>query len=222
MLLALDTSTRVIGVAVYDGVRVLSENSWLSQNYHTVELAPTVQNALRSIGSKMTEVNAVGVAIGPGSFTGLRIGLALAKGLAFSRKIPIIGIPTLDILAAAQPISDMVLACVLEAGRSRFAVGWYLASGSVWLPKGEIENLTINSFVEQVQRPTQICGELDEAIIARLSSLDETINLAHPFQSVRRPAVLAELAWERFKENDFDEPATLRPIYLHHGTPIPG
>jgi len=222
MLLAVDTSTRVIGVALYDGIRVLGEFSWFSKNHHTIELAPTVKTALDSVGANETVLSAVGVAIGPGSFTGLRIGLALGKGLSLSRKIPIIGIPTLDILAEAQPVLDSSLVCMLEAGRRRFAVGWYRASREKWIPDGEIKNLTADSFIDQIQRPTKVCGELNEDLISRLSDLDEKVILAPPSQSVRRPAVLAELAWNRFVENECDDPAMLKPIYLHHGTPIPG
>jgi len=221
MLLAVDTSTRVIGVALFDGIRVLSEFSWFSKNHHTIELAPTVKTALDSIGADETKLSAVGVAIGPGSFTGLRIGLALAKGLAMSRKIPIFGIPTFNILAKAQPISESSLVCVLEAGRRRFAVGWYLSKGKEWSPDGEIKNLTAESLIEEIHGPTRVCGELNEALISRLSDLDEMIILAPPSQSVRRPAVLAELAWDRFVDNEFDDPEMLKPIYLHHGTPIP-
>ena len=102
MLLAVDTSTRAMGVALYDGARVLSEMTWISKNHHTIELAPTVEQALGHIGGGSDDLKALGVAIGPGSFTGLRIGLALAKGLALSHRLPIVGIPTLDVVAGAR------------------------------------------------------------------------------------------------------------------------
>ena len=60
MLLAVDTSTRVIGVALYDGIRVLSESSWYSKNHHTIELAPTVKTALDSVGA-----DEIGLSAGP-------------------------------------------------------------------------------------------------------------------------------------------------------------
>jgi tRNA threonylcarbamoyladenosine biosynthesis protein TsaB len=222
MLLAVDTSTRVIGVALYDGVRVLSELTWLSKNHHTVELAPTVKNACKSVGVEPSDIGSMGVAIGPGSFTGLRIGLAFAKGLALSRKIPIMGIPTLDILAASQPLQDVLLMCVIEAGRSRFAVGWYQNEGKLWTQEGEIKNLTTEALIESIKKPVRICGELTEDLIAQLEVLDTEVNIALPSESVRRPGVLAELAWKRFERNDYDEPSALRPIYLHQGPPIPG
>ena len=119
ILLAIDTSTRMVSLALYDGVQVLSESSWTSTDYHTVELAPAVAEAFGKANLTANDLNVLAVALGPGSFTGLRIGMALAKGLALARHLPMIGIPTLDILAAAQQIGQTQLAAVLRAGRRR-------------------------------------------------------------------------------------------------------
>ena len=105
MLLAVDTSTAQVGLAVYDGVQVISEYAWRSGQRHTVELAPAVFELLKRCGLTMDDVRALGVALGPGSFTSLRVGLSLVKGFALARDLPLIGIPTLDILATAQPLS---------------------------------------------------------------------------------------------------------------------
>ena len=78
MLLAIDTSTRTVGVALYDGDQIWNETTWTSHDYHTVELAPGIQDILQKSGVAITEIEAIAVAIGPGSFTGLRIGLAVA------------------------------------------------------------------------------------------------------------------------------------------------
>jgi tRNA threonylcarbamoyladenosine biosynthesis protein TsaB len=80
----------------------------------------------------MDDVRALGVALGPGSFTSLRVGLSLSKGLALSRHIPLIGIPTLDIPAAAQPASKLPCWLSIQAGRGRLAVGWYKSTRK-WL-----------------------------------------------------------------------------------------
>ena len=124
MLLAVDTSTTQVGLAIYDGAQVLGEFAWRSGQRHTVELAPAIAELLAHCALTMNDVNALGVALGPGSFTSLRVGLALVKGLALSRHIPLIGIPTLDILAHAQPVSKLPLAVAIQAGRGRYALGW--------------------------------------------------------------------------------------------------
>jgi tRNA threonylcarbamoyladenosine biosynthesis protein TsaB len=222
MLLAIDTSTRVVGVALYDENRVLSEEAWLSRNHHTVELGPAVAATLARLHVQCSELCAIGVAIGPGSFTGLRIGLALAKGLAFSQNIPIVGIPTLDVLVAAQPVTERKLVGVLEAGRRRLAVGWYQAVGGHWKSKGALENLTVNAFIERIQGPILVCGELSEVLRHEMTRDRLDVRLTSPAQSIRRPAFLAELAWKRWQNGDIDDPSTLKPIYLHFDEPIPG
>ncbi len=222
MLLALDTSTRSVGIALYKEARVLGEVVWASQSYHTVELAPAIDELLHKTGVQNTSLEAIGVAIGPGSFTALRIGLAYAKGLAFSRRIPLIGIPTLNILAQAQPMHIKNLAAILQAGRTRLAVGWYQKKQRHWHPVEKLENLTSDEFLEKLQQPTWVCGELTPQLRQRLAEEVENVDVASPAQSVRRPAILAELAWTRWQAGEIDAPEMLSPIYLHHGEPIPG
>ncbi len=222
MLLAVDTSTRNISIALYDGGCVLSEMFWSSPNYHTVELAPAVALMLSKARITSKDLKAAGVAIGPGSYTGLRIGLAFVKGLALSHHIPLMGVPTLDILAASQPISSLSLAAVLEAGRKRMSVGWYRVEHGNWRSTGQLENMSLEEFAEALQEPTWICGELSDQVRARLGQLGENVQIASPAQSVRRSAFLAELAWHRWQAGQIDDPAILAPKYLHTGSPIPG
>jgi tRNA threonylcarbamoyladenosine biosynthesis protein TsaB len=110
MLLAIDSSTRSSGVAIYDGVQVLYESSWQSAQFHSVELSPAIDLALQRVGLGTKDLKAIAIAIGPGSYTGLRIGLALAKGLAFARTLPLIAVPSLDVQAAGQPLQDLPMA----------------------------------------------------------------------------------------------------------------
>jgi tRNA threonylcarbamoyladenosine biosynthesis protein TsaB len=222
ILMAIDTSTRMVGLALFDGAQVLSEASWSSQDYHTVELAPAVAEALRKAGFSYEALGALAVALGPGSFTGLRIGMALAKGLALARHLPIIGIPTLDILAAAQPAGPNRLAAVLRAGRGRLAVGWYEAAGNIWKMAQQVEVFTPEELARRISEPTTICGELSEQEREFLGRDHPNITLASPAQSLRRAGFLAELAWKRWKAGSTDDPASLSPVYLHYNEPIPG
>src|SRR5512133_429109 len=105
MLLAIDTSTQVMGIALYDDPMVVGEMQWTSANHHTVELTTAVDLLMKRCGVKPSDLTLLVVALGPGTFTGLRIGLAFAKGLALSLRIPLIGVPTFDFLAASQPLS---------------------------------------------------------------------------------------------------------------------
>jgi tRNA threonylcarbamoyladenosine biosynthesis protein TsaB len=222
MLLALDTSTRMVGLALYDGLQIISETTWQSRDYHTVELAPAVAELLAHSGVKASDLTVLAVAIGPGSFTGLRIGLALVKGLALANRIPLVGIPSLDILAAAQPLCRELMAAILRAGRGRLAVGWYRVADSAWRARGAVEVLTVQELSERIQEPTLVCGELSEDEQRLLARKRKNVIIAPAAQSVRRPAWLAELGWKRWLAGRVDDPSTLSPIYLHYNEPIPG
>jgi len=213
MLLAVDTSTTQVGIALYDGAQVIAEYAWRSNRRHTVELAPGISDLLTRCGLTMDDVTALGIALGPGSFTSLRVGLALVKGLAFSKNIPLIGISTLDILAHAQPESELPLAVAIQAGRSRFALGWYKSSKKAWQAQGEARIVTIDEINAEVESPSILCGEFSAEERQELNN--KNIRLASPAQSVRRPAVLAELAWMRWQAGNVDDAASLAPIYLH-------
>jgi len=221
MLLALDTSTHKVGLALYDGVQVLGEMMWTSRQFHTVELAPAIAELLARVEAGPSQLSAVAVAIGPGSFTGLRIGLALAKGLALAQRLPLVGIPTLDILAVAQPRLELPMAAVLRAGRGRLAVGWYKVVEAEWRSNGSIEVLTADELNQRIHVPTLVCGELSDEERRLLGRRRKTVLLASPSQSTRRPGWLAELGWRRWQAGQVDDAATLSPIYLHHSLPIP-
>jgi tRNA threonylcarbamoyladenosine biosynthesis protein TsaB len=221
MLLAIDTSTRQMGLALYDGAQVIGELLWHSRHYHTVELAPAVANLLSRSGLKMDAIQALGVALGPGSFTSLRVGLAFVKGLALARHLPIIGVHTLDVVAAAQAVRDMPLAAVLQAGRGRLALAWYEAGETGWVAKGPASVTTADKLADSINKPTIVCGELTADERQRLARKRVNVLLASPAACVRRPGILAELAWERWQAGAQDDADSLAPIYLHVADPIP-
>lgn len=220
MLLAVDTSTRSVGIALYDGTSVLGEMSWYSHNYHTVELAPSVQALFNRCGIQPGQLTVLAAALGPGSFTGLRIGLALVKGMAQGQNLPVIGIPTLDFLAAAQPPSDLPLAAVLQAGRGRLALGWYHYKNEHWQQQEGLSITTAEELAASITKPTLVCGELDAEEQKTLTRKYRNVILASPAHSARRPSFLAELAWERWTKKEIDDPASLVPIYVHVGEEI--
>ena len=221
MLLAVDTSTQSVGIALFDGNQILCEESWISRRYHTVELANAVQSNLSRAGLSAADLHVLAVASGPGSFTGLRIGLALIKGIAYTQQLPVIGIPTLDITARAVPVRDTRLAAVLQAGRNRLAVGWYKVEDGSWRADGPLENLTLAELLKKIDQPCILSGEINEEIRQVVEDHD-LIDAASPTLALRSPKYLAELAWNRWQDGSVDDILTLSPTYLHKGDPIPG
>ena len=220
-LLAIDTATRAMGLALYNGHQVLYEGLWQTKDFHTVELAPAIQKALRRSATPLKKVQAIALSIGPGSYTGLRIGLAMAKGMAFPRNLPLISIPTLDVLAACQPPQDLPMLAVIRAGRGRLAVAAYELSEGQWQQVREPQLLTAEEISAALKKPTLICGELSKAERRLLGRKRRMAVLASPAWSARRPSVLAELAWARFQAGDTDAALGLAPDYLQTNQAIP-
>ena len=213
MLLGVDTSTAQVGLCLFDGTQVLGELTWTTRQHHTTELAPALAELLARCDISMEAITALGIAIGPGSFTSLRVGLSFVKGLSLARSLPVVGIPTLDILAAAQPVQKKPLIAVLQAGRGRLALGWYRYSKKGWQAESPARVGTVDGLIGEIKSPTLIAGEFTPEERQRLSRAN--IILASPAHCLRRPALLAELAWTRVQEGRLDDPASLAPLYLH-------
>ena len=125
MILGIDTATRWLGLALHSGTAVIAETGWKCQNNHTIELTPAINEMLKRADLTPSDLDAVAVAIGPGSYTGLRVGLAVAKGIALANQIPLIGVSTLDIVASSFGPLPGKLVVVAEAGRTRIVAAAY-------------------------------------------------------------------------------------------------
>ncbi|HID61858.1 MAG TPA: tRNA (adenosine(37)-N6)-threonylcarbamoyltransferase complex dimerization subunit type 1 TsaB [Anaerolineae bacterium] len=217
MLLAIDTATRVPSLALYDGERVVAEETWHSANGHTVELVPSIVRMLKRQRISPSQLQGIAVALGPGSFTGLRIGLSVAKGLALTLAIPLIGIPTLDALIYAQARRRGPVCAVLQAGRGRICVGFYRRRRGQWQRQGDYCLTTLEELCASIETPTLFCGEIDTQAAELLRErLGEKAKLVSPAASLRRAGYLAELGWQRLERGKVDDPASLSPIYLRH------
>lgn len=180
--------------------------------HHTVELAPAVAEMLHRAGVKPAEIRAVGVAQGPGSYTALRIGMAFALGFGLPHNIPVIGIPTFDILVRAQPATEKELIAVLHAGRRRIAWRPYRAVAKKWKAAGEPRVSTWEELAAEAPKRARICGEIDRAGKAAFAKRRD-LKFAPPHRNARRAAVLAEMTTEHWRDPE-TRPMMLQPIYL--------
>lgn len=224
MLLAIDTATQYLSLALHDGAALHAEQTWHSPNMHTVQLAPAVRDLLARAELAMSDLTALAVSTGPGSYTGLRIGVALAKGLAAARNLPLIGIPTLDIIAAAQPHFQGGLIAVVQAGRGRIIAAPYQWRKGHWKARGDAQLMDWATLIESIDGAALISGEVDDAgrralaEAATPSPERETpvpVTLAAPVLRLRRAGYLAEEAWVRLREdNDGFPAANVLPVYV--------
>ncbi len=220
MLLAIDTATRTASVALYDATGVLSEQSWRSDNRHTVETAPAIAAMLSRLERGAGALRGIAVAIGPGSFTGLRIGMSIAKGVCLALGIPIFGVPSLDVVAYAAGDPGGPIVAVLEAGRGRICAARYRFEDGLPVREGEIVLARAAEWAPHFDELTLVAGEVNAELAEHLLALPDAENVAISSLagSVRRAGYLAELAWERLEAGESDDLDSLAPIYLHQPT----
>ncbi len=215
LILAVDTSTQVASAALYDGIRVRAETTWESARRHTTELTPQVAAMLRQLEVDASALTGLVVALGPGSFTGLRIGLSLVKGLALAQAIPLVGVPTLDVTVYPVYRRRATLYATLQAGRGRTCFAPYRWRRGGWRQTDEITITTWAALADRVEDGTVLCGEIDANGLEALEACTAKLTIIPAAQRLRRAGYLAELGWERLMCGERDDPATLQPIYLH-------
>lgn len=212
MLLALDTATRTLSIALHDGQTVLAEHTWRTSDNHSVELAPQVALMLRRAGVEPRQLSGLAVALGPGTYTGLRIGLGFAKGLALAHNLPMLGVPTFDIILHSQAPRPEALLAVIPAGRGRVSAAMYEWQ-TQWNLMNPIRIVAWAALAAELTRPTFVCGEIEPGLRELLQARKGLATLAPPAQALRRAGALAEIGWERLRERRHDSAATLAPIY---------
>ena len=218
MLLAIDTATQYISLALHDGDAIRAEQTWFSPNAHTAELAPAVRAILQQADLTTGDLTAMAVSIGPGSYTGLRIGVALAKGLASARGLPLVGVGTLDILASAQPHFQGGLIAVVQAGRGRVIAASYQWRKGRWKHRSEPQLMNWATLIASVDGPACLTGEVNDAgrdVVASAAAQDVPIILAPAVSRLRRAGYLAEEGWTRLHEDpDGFQAANIVPVYV--------
>lgn len=222
MLLAIDTATFRASIALHDGAALRGECTWEAANAHTVTLAAHIADLLRQTGIAVTDLSGVAVCIGPGSYTGVRIGMAFAKGLALSQQLPIVGVPTLDILAEGQPPDNRPLYAIFAAGRRRVGYARYQFQEGRWRAASEIALATWQELLPKIEAPALVVGEIDLPGRKALESLGAAVTLPPSAWQLRRAGFLADIAWRQLRKRTrpgqtdaLTATAQLTPLYAN-------
>ena len=239
LLLALDTSTRQSSVTFCTEDELLGEYIWNAGTNHSVELLGHIQRMLVECQLSMQQIDAVAVATGPGSFNGVRVALSTAKALAFALKKPLLGVSTLDSIAAQQRQWRAPVCAILEAGRGELYAASYMfdemaeTSGSVTYRMHQLSDYLLlppqrlsaylsehaNEWVgvpgARSLPPFLFCGEISAASRQALHDhMQENCLFVSGLQSARRSSVLAMLALQRLHNGEEENPLLLEPLYL--------
>ena len=217
MQLTIDTSTDTASIAIIQNSEVLAELAWRCQQNHTVELLPRLAQLLNDTKVALQSISCIIVAKGPGSFTGLRVGISTAKGLAFSLGIPIIGISTLEVEAYQHAETGLPICPIFNAGRAEIATAMYQKKHNKWCQLVAEHITTVDTLCSQITTKTVFCGEFTSDIATQLKKQLKQRAIIMPSGALScRARFLAELGLKRFEAGDYDDPATLQPLYLRH------
>lgn len=209
--LSIDTASEMASIALSRQGDLTAEITWRCRANHTVELLPTIDRLLTQAGADKASLRAVFVTAGPGMYTGLRVGIAVAKGLARALGLPLVGVGRLELDAYPHAAFPGTIVAVHRAGRGEFA--WASYAGSPWR---EIDAPQLSSPDELAQRlngPALIVGEIDDRLREALAGRPG-VAVAPAAACVRRAGTLAALGYQRLAASAPSEPALLRPIYL--------
>ncbi len=216
-VLALDTATLVSSVALATADTLVAELTLQTKKTHSELLMPHVAQILDMAGIKKSELRAVAVSIGPGSFTGLRIGLATAKALAYALNIPIIGVPTLAAIAFACPVPGALLAPMLDAQKGNVYQALYSWQHGQLT---EIESAKVKSLTEALEelsikdKPVILLGEASTMYSREIQQTGKSLVLAEPHVIISRAGSLAILSYKMLSQGITHDVRTLEPLYI--------
>lgn len=214
MELTVDTSSKTAGIALSHKGELLIELNWQSTQNHTVELLPNLAYLLHQVKIEPNSIEAIIVAKGPGSFNALRVGISIAKGLAFSLNIPLLGISTLEAEAYPFAYTGLPLCPIHNAGHEKIATALYQQKYNEWQCL-EVEHLTtLDNLCQRIHRKTLFCGEIPALMASDLQrTLKRQAIIPLTLRSTRTNS-LSILGWQRLLKGERDDPSTLQPLYL--------
>jgi tRNA threonylcarbamoyladenosine biosynthesis protein TsaB len=208
MELSIDTASELASIALSRDGRVQAEHSWRCERNHTVELLPAIDKLLVDAGVRQSDLTAVFVSLGPGMYTGLRVGISVAQGLARALSIPALGAGRLELDAYPHAAFAGPIVAVHRAGRGELAWATYVSNP--WRELAPPALSKPEQLSEVIPNGALVTGEVDEALAILLRS---RASIAEP-PTDGRARSLAALAHPRLKAGETAEPALLRPIYL--------
>jgi tRNA threonylcarbamoyladenosine biosynthesis protein TsaB len=222
IVLGIETATAVSTVGVVLDERILGEIAERSSSGHAARLPDLVARVLEQSGVRLREVDGVAISTGPGSFTGLRVGLGFAKGIAFAGGSRVAGISTLEALATAAPTDFATIATVTDARRGETYVAIFRRSGRELVRVCEDLVLSPEAAAQRVvgalrgEGRSLVVGDAPERYPAVFAELrGKGVEVASFGEIYPRGGVVALLGQRRLARGEADRAEALLPVYVH-------
>lgn len=210
-ILALETTERIGSLAIHDGDKVLAEKTLDADQRTAQSLAPGVKKLFAQVGWKVGDLDLVAVTVGPGSFTGLRIGVTTAKTLAYAAGAQVLGLDTLEVIAAQTPAELGRVAVAIDAQRGEVVAGTFTRreDGHFELTApGQL--LTAEAWLASLATGTAVSGPIIQRLLDRLPT---GVTIVEETDRLPKASTVAELAARAYREGRRDDLWHLAPKY---------
>ncbi len=213
-ILGIDTTTKYLCIGIRDSKAVYEYNLDLGRNLSGF-ITLTIKRVLDSLSWRVNDIDYFACGLGPGSFTGMRVGLATIKGLSIVRDKPVIGISTLDILAKNVLLKDSLIVPALDARRGLIYCSSYNFERGVLRRKSEYALLSLDEFIKKFGRSPVILGDAVSLYGDKMLSRIKGARVLDKDYWFPRPRNLIALALARIKAKQLNSALTIKPIYLY-------
>ena len=214
-ILAVDTATKSCSVAIIEAGSLSTELTSLKDQTHSKHLMELIHNALGISGFGAADIDGLAVTIGPGSFTGLRIGVSTIKGLAHALDKPVVGISSLDVLAWQCADRSYLICPLLDARKGEVYSATYRYNHDSLTPKSPETASAPEAAIQKIKEPCVFIGSGAQLYRKRISTvLGDLAHFAPQSQNIIRASSVAFLSMERFKTHDTVTAAELVPHYI--------
>lgn len=215
-ILGLDTATWKASVGILVDGQVVGEQSRDADGNHAVSLLPLIDEVLSAASYQARDIDVIAVSGGPGSFTGLRIGFSVAKGLAWATGARVIAVPTLEALARTVADHEGTICALLDARKGELYCACFAAAGGTWKRLMPDSLVTPQGLLDRLPTPCVIVGD---AVVAYGTFLREELGArvtVFPFETHGpRGGVIASMAWQRLQAGEHPaDLSAMEPFYI--------
>lgn len=216
-ILGIDTSTMAANVAVLEDDKLICEYTINTKKTHSQKLMPMIENMLKLSDIEIKDIDAIGICVGPGSFTGLRIGMATAKAMSHVNNIPLIGVNSLEILGANMDLCNKKICSILDAQRNQVYTCKYIVEENKSKELEEIRIMPIDDLLEELSATNEEWVIVGEAVYKYKEKIESVSNITipYPVNHITKASSLCVVAKNKFEQNiEVHNCYDINPMYI--------
>lgn len=217
-ILGIDSSGLVASAAIADDKNIIAEFTVNNKQTHSQTLLPMIEKVVDMSGIELEQIDAIAIAAGPGSFTGLRIGSATAKGIGLALKKPIVPVPTLEGLAYRVSVFDGIICPIMDARRNQVYTGIYRMQDGNLICLSEQKAVDIHEIMEELEKYDEKVIFLGDGVEVQRETIEKEFRNDYCFAPIhlskQSAAAVAALGEVYFSQGKAESAQTHKPIYL--------